>query len=343
MNILVTGNKGYIGSVLTEVLQERGHEVVGYDVGYYDQNELYVLPRPLRQISKDIRDISAEDLAGIDAVAHLAALSNDPLGELASALTEEINLRATVRLAQLARAADVRRFVFSSSASIYGIADTQAELGEQGGKENPITAYARSKLDAERALKQLGSDGFVVVCLRSATAFGASPSLRCDLVLNNLVASAHTTGRIEIKSDGTPWRPMVHVRDISHAFVAALEAPTELVEGESFNVGTPNGNFTVRDLAEAAQRVVPGSSLVFTGEHGSDARTYRVNFSKILTVLKDYYKPEWNIDRGAEDLVRLFRKVNFSEEHFRGRICNRLLQIKFLMGQGRLDENLRWI
>lgn len=343
MNVFVTGNKGYIGSVLTELLLGRGYTVVGYDTGYYDRNELSELPKPTRQIDKDIRDVSEEDLQGVDAVMHLAALSNDPLGELRAILTEEINFRATVRLAQLAKGAGVRRFIFSSSASIYGIADTAVELDEDQGKKNPVTAYARSKWDAECALKQLGSDNFAVVCLRSATAFGGSPSMRCDLVLNNFVAAAYTSGRIEIKSDGTPWRPMVHVRDMAGAFVAALEAPHELIAAESFNVGTPNGNFTVLDLAQAAQGAVPGSSIVFTGEHGPDSRTYRVNFSKILTVLRDYYRPAWDIDRGARELVELFKKVNFREEHFRGRTCNRLLLIKFLREDGRLDNNLRWV
>ena len=188
----------------------------------------------------------------------------------------------------------------------------------------------------------MDSDNFSVVCFRPSTVFGASPRLRCDIVFNNLVACAYTTGRIEVKSDGTPWRPVVHVRDVSRAFIAGLEAPKELVASRSFNVGIPNGNYTVRDLAEAAQRVVPGSTLTFTGEHGNDSRTYRVSFKRILSELKDYYKPEWDLDRGGKELVDFFRKINFTEEQFRERKCNRLKQIQYLRDSGEINEDLRW-
>lgn len=342
MNVLLTGNKGYIGSVLGHTLMERGYKVVGYDTGYYDGQELYQILPVSRQIRKDIRDLSAENLVGIDAVIHLAALSNDPLGELAPDLTEEINFKATIDLAGLAKEAGVKRFIYSSSQSMYGVADTGHELAEDEAGPYGVTAYARTKWDAERELKKLSSPDFVVVCLRPSTVFGASPSLRCDIVFNNLVASAYTTGKIEIKSDGTPWRPVVHVQDAVRAFIAGLEAPAKLVGGQSFNVGIPNGNYTVRDLAAAAQRAVPGSTLRFTGEHGADARTYRVSFKKILTVLKDYYKPEWNLNLGAEELVQLFKRVGFSEDQYRGRACNRLLQVRNLLATEQLDDELRW-
>jgi len=342
MKILVAGNQGYIGSVLVGMLLDKGYEVVGYDVGYYEHCCLFSCPSPIRQISKDIRDIELKDLRGFDAIVHLAALSNDPLGELAPGLTEEINLGGTVRLAQAAKKAGIKRFIYSSSQSMYGISKTGDELEEDNSEKHPLTAYARTKWDDECALKKLADKNFHVVCFRPSTVFGASPRLRCDIVYNNLVACAYTTGKIEIKSDGTPWRPVVHVRDVSNAYMAGLEAPLNIVSGESFNVGIPNGNFTVRDLAEAAQRAVPESSLVFTGEHGSDSRTYRVSFKKILTVLKDYFKPEWDLDRGGRELVEFFKKTNFSEEHFRGRICTRLKQIHYLRSQNLLDTNLCW-
>ncbi|HUZ92726.1 MAG TPA: NAD(P)-dependent oxidoreductase [Candidatus Paceibacterota bacterium] len=343
MKVLLTGNKGYIGSVLDEMLLARGYDVVGYDTDYYGDCNLVDAKRPKAQIAKDIRDVAREDLAGIDAIIHLAALSNDPLGELQPGLTEEINFKATIALARLAKEQGVKRFVYSSSQSMYGVADTSHELAEDEAGPHGVTAYARTKWDAECGLKKMNDERFAVVCMRPSTVFGASPNLRCDIVFNSLVASAYTTGKIEIKSDGTPWRPVVHVRDVSSAFIAALEAPIELVAGESFNVGVPNGNYTVRMLAEAAQRAVPGSTLEFTGEHGKDARTYRVGFKKILTVLKDYYKPEWNLDRGGKELADFFKKVNFTENDFRGRKTNRLRQIQWLIEKKRLDEKLQWI
>jgi len=341
--ILVTGNEGYIGTVLTEALRARGHEVIGYDTGYYGGTELSpVVPLP-RQIRKDTRDAAPEDFEGVDAVIHLAALSNDPLGELTPGVTEEINLQGTLKLAECAKRAGVKRFVYASSQSMYGVADTSHELTEDEAGQFGVTAYARTKWDAEVALKKMHTDDFVVACFRPSTVFGASPRLRCDIVFNNLVAAAYTTGKVEVKSDGTPWRPVVHVRDVSQAFIAGVEAPKELVGGRSFNVGIPNGNFTVRDLAEAAKRSVPGSVLTFTGEHGKDSRTYRISFARILSELKDYFKPEWNLDRGGRELVDFFKKINFTEEQFRGRMCNRLKQIQYLQEDKKLDKDLRWV
>lgn len=341
--ILVTGNQGYVGSVLTELLLARGYDVTGYDAGYYAECYLAPAQLPANQIRKDDRDAAPEDLRGIHAVVHLAALSNDPLGELKTGITEEINFAATVRLARLAKDAGVQRFVYASSQSMYGVADTSHELAEDEAGPYGVTAYARTKWDAECELKKMNDGNFTVVCMRPSTVFGASPNFRADIVFNNLVGSAYTTGKIEIKSDGTPWRPVVHVRDVSGAFIAALAAPAELVAGQSFNVGIPDGNFTVRMLAEAAQRAVPGSTLGFTHEHGSDSRTYRVSFQKILTVLKDFYKPEWDLDKGGKELVDFFKKVGFTEEKFRGRSCNRLKQVNYLLEGRELDENLRWI
>lgn len=342
MNILVTGNRGYIGAVLVDMLLDKKYQVTGLDTGFYDHSALFPNSQPIRQIKKDIRDIDENDLKEIDAIVHLAALSNDPLGELDPGLTEEINFKGTMILAQCAKKMGIKRFVYSSSQSMYGISGTDKELEEDNSEKNPLTEYARTKWMAECALKELKDENFHVICFRPSTVFGASPALRCDIVFNNLVACAYTTGKIEIKSDGTPWRPVVHVRDVSNAYIAGLEAPLDLVSGQAFNVGIPNGNFTVRDLAQAAQRSVPGSTLVFTGEHGNDSRTYRVSFKKILTKLRDYFKPEWDLDRGGVELVEFFQKVGFKEEHFRGRQCIRLKQIRHLCEAGELNTNLRW-
>lgn len=344
MTILVTGNLGYIGTVLTDILIKNGYEVIGFDANYY--KPLAPLPktsRKIKQIKKDIRQVRKEDLKGVDSIIHLAALSNDPLGEFNPQLTYDINLNGTIKLAKLARQSGVQRFVYSSSQSMYGVSETDEELDEDASTKNAITAYAKTKWDAECGLKELNSDDFTVVCFRPSTVFGVSPKLRCDIVYNNLVACAYTTGKIEIKSDGTPWRPVVHVRDVCSAYIAGIKAPQRLVSNQSFNVGIKNGNYTVRDLAEAAQRAVPGSTLIFTGEHGKDARTYKVSFKKILTVLKDYFKPGWNLDKGGEELVSFFKSINFSENDFRGRKCNRLPQLKHLLDTGKIDQTLNWI
>lgn len=343
MKILVTGNLGYIGSVLVPILQKNGHEVIGYDIGYYKDCLLYDDKTEIKQITKDIRDVSSEDVTGIDAIIHLAALSNDPLGELSPGLTEEINLGGTLKIAELAKIAGVKRFIYSSSQSMYGISTFQGELDEYDSEKNPITSYAITKWDAELALNKLQTPEFIVTSFRPSTVFGASPRLRCDIVFNNLVACAYTTGKIEIKSDGTPNRPVVHVKDVCAAYLAGINAPAELVAGRAFNVGIPNGNFTVRQLAEAAQRSVPGSELTFTGEHGNDARTYRVSFNRILTELKDYFNPEWDLDKGGKELVELFNKVNFKEEDFRGKKTTRLMQLTYLQTENCINQKLRFI
>lgn len=340
--VLVTGDKGYIGSVLTSVLLEGGRRVVGLDTGFYAECLLGRELGAYASTRKDVRDSAAPDLRGVDAVIHLAALSNDPLGELSPGLTEAINLEGTLRLARLARDAGVKRFVYASSQSMYGVSSTDVELDEDDSVKNPITAYARTKWEAEVALKALATDDFTVVCFRPSTVFGASPRLRCDIVFNSLVACAYTTGRIEIKSDGTPWRPVVHVRDVCAAFIAGLDAPQTLVNRRSYNVGIPNGNFSVRQLADAAGQAVPGSTITYTGEHGSDARTYRVSFSRILTELADWFKPTWTLERGGAELVKFFDDTGFTEADFRGTMTNRLAQLKSLQDSARIDAQLRW-
>lgn len=343
MNILVTGNLGYIGSVLVPLLQSKGHQVVGLDSGYFADCLLSPVSKNFKQTTKDIRDVESVDLEGIDAVIHLAGLSNDPLGELVPGLTEEINFDGAMKLATLSKKASVKRFIYASSQSMFGVSDTDEELDEDRSKKNPVTAYAKTKWDAELQLNKMQSDSFLVCSFRPSTVFGVSPRLRCDVVFNNLVGCAYTTNKIEIKSDGTPWRPVVHIQDVCAAFIAGLEAPKELVAGRAFNVGIPNGNFSVRQLAEAAQRAVPGSQLVFTGEHGGDSRTYRVSFNRILTELKDYFSPSWDLDRGATELVNYFKEIDFTEKEFRGWKTTRLMQINRLLEQGNLDAKLRRI
>ena len=282
MTVLVTGNLGYIGSVLTPALTRRGYRVRGFDSGLFADCTLSEVEAPRDQIWRDIRAIEAVDVEGLDGVIHLAGLSNDPLGELDPSLTQAINFDATVRLGELARNAGVRRFVYASSQSMYGISDSDQALDEDLSEKLPLTAYAKTKWEAELALMSMRAPGFEVTAFRPSTVFGASPRLRCDIVFNNFMACAFTTGSIEIKSDGKPRRPAVHVLDVCEAFIAGLEADASLVDGRAFNVGVADGNYTVRQLALAAQAAVPGTDLVFTGEHGSDSRTYTVGFDRIL-------------------------------------------------------------
>ena len=340
MRVMVTGDQGYIGSVLVPILINKKYNVVGYDSGFFSENLLEKYNENYHRITKDIRDVEMEDLNGIDCVIHLAGLSNDPLGELSPKLTEEINYTATIRLAEISRKAGVCRFVYASSQSMYGISDTCDELDEDDSEKNPVTAYAIAKWNAEQELQNLISENFIVTSFRPSTVFGASPRLRCDIVFNNLLACAYTTGKIEIMSDGTPWRPIVHIEDVCSAFIAGIEAPSDLVSGRAFNVGIPNGNFTVRDIAEAAQRSIPGSELIFTGEH-TDPRTYKVSFNRILTDLKDYFKPKWDLDMGGKELVDFFDRVGFTEKDFRGEKTIRLQKLISLKEGNHVDSLLR--
>ena len=343
-SVLVTGNLGYIGAVLTPALADEGYSVKGLDTGYYGNDCLLHDYDPCvdRQITKDIRDVTPEDFQDIDAVIHLAALSNDPLGELETEMTERINYEGTMRVARFARDAGVKRFVYVSSQSMYGISKTDGELDEDNSEKNPITAYAKTKWRAECELLGMDSELFTVVAFRPSTVFGDSPKLRLDIVYNNLLGCAFSTGSIEIKSDGTPWRPVIHIRDVCNALIAGLKAERELLAGAAFNIGLPNGNFTVREIAEAAQRLTPGSRLVFTGEHGPDSRTYRVSFDKILTRLKDYYQPRWDLDAGGKEMVARFNKVGFDESAFRSHRFTRLAHLRKLIEEGTLNRELRW-
>lgn len=339
--VMVTGNLGYIGSVMVPYLtEEKGYDVVGYDVGYYEDCYLRSATQKLvKQIKKDVRDCNQEDFKGIDYVIHLAGLSNDPLGDFDERLTYAINHEGTMRMAKCAKEAGVKRFAYASSQSVYGISDTSKAADEESEK-NPITAYAKTKWMCEGELKELCDDGFIVTILRPATAYGASPNLRCDIVFNGFMGYAYTNKMIEIKSDGTPVRPMSHIRDISNAFLAVLEAPAELVKGEVFNIGTNDNNYTVKELAEMAQKYVDGCGLTFTGEH-TDPRSYRVSAEKILTRLKDYYKPEWNIEKAGKQLLEFFDEVSFDKDTFDGWKVTRLKCLKKRIEEGTIDDELR--
>ncbi|MGE0712960.1 MAG: NAD-dependent epimerase/dehydratase family protein [Planctomycetota bacterium] len=339
MRVLVTGSQGYIGCVLVPLLLEAGHEVTGLDADLYRRCTYGAAPRDIPLIERDIRDVTAEDLRGFDAVLHLAALSNDPLGDLKPRLTYEINYRASLRLGELARAAGVSRFLFSSSCSNYGSSGRPGEPLREGEALNPITPYAVSKVLVERGLSEMATEDFSPSYLRNATAYGMSPRIRFDLVLNNLVAWAVTTGKVHLKSDATAWRPLVHVEDIARAFLAVLAAPREEVHDQAFNIGATSENYTVRQLAEAALAAVPGSELEFARGASADARNYAVDCGKAERVLG--FRARWTVAAGARELVESYRRWGLTLEGFEGDRYQRLAHIKALLASGALDPDLR--
>ncbi len=339
MRVLVTGHNGYIGAVMVPMLLAEGFEVVGLDSNLFGDcrfgEDLATVPA----IDKDLRDVVPADLEGFDAIVHLGGLSNDPLGNLDAELTYAINHRGSMRLAEAAKAAGVRRFLFSSSCSTYGQAGD--DFLDESAAFAPVTPYAQSKVWVERDLAALANDDFSPVYLRNATAYGVSPRLRLDLVLNNLVGWALTTGKVTLLSDGTPWRPIVHVEDISRAFVAALRAPHEVIHDQAFNVGVTSANYRIRELAEIVAETVPGSEVEIAPGAGPDLRCYRVDCGKIERLLPDF-RPRWDARHGARELYDAFRRLSMTAVVFQGPRYTRLKHLQGLLDSGRLGADLRW-
>jgi nucleoside-diphosphate-sugar epimerase len=339
VKVVVTGHHGYIGSALVPVLRAAGHEVHGIDTLFYRECDLDGVPSSAVPIlARDVRDVRHGDLAGFDAVLHFAALSNDPIGDFRPELTREINYQATVSLARAARDAGVRRFVFSSSCSMYGASSDDAV--DENAPLTPLSAYAESKVRAEEALAKLVGPDFAPVSMRNATAYGVSPRLRVDLVLNNLVGWAHTTGKVKIMSDGTPWRPLIHVQDIARASLAALEAPEDVIRGEVFNVGRDNENYQVRDLGDIVQEVVP-ASVEYAGSGDPDPRSYRVAFGKLARAFP-HLQLTWTARDGVEELAAAYRAAGLTLEEFESDRFTRLKRLRALVDAGELDATLRW-
>jgi nucleoside-diphosphate-sugar epimerase len=339
MRIFLTGINGYLGSLLAPELVRRGHQVVGLDTGYYKERSLYpergIMPLTL---VKDLRKIEPEDLRDVDAVVHMAELSNDPAGQLAPRITYEINHQGSVHLARLARKAGVQRFVYMSSCSVYGIAG--GDYVTEESPVNPQTTYGVCKTLVERDLRPLASKHFAPTYLRNATAYGASPRMRFDIVLNNLAGLAWTAKQIKMTSDGTPWRPIVHGLDIAQAIIAVLQSPIEAVANEVFNVGDTEHNYRVREIAEIVGQVFPGCSVSF-GSPSPDNRSYRVSFEKIGKHLPTF-KCNWDARRGAEQLFELFRRIDMTEDVFQFRTFTRLKQLEYLIRTSQIDENFLW-
>ncbi len=339
MKVLVTGSLGYIGTILVPMLQQRDHDVVGVDTDLYQRCTFSGQLPEIRTIYADVRDLKPDELAGCDAVIHLAGLSNDPLGDYRPELTKQINQTASISLAEKAKTAGVKRFLFASSCSNYGAAGDQ--FLTESAAFNPVTPYGVSKVKVEDALTKMADTDFSPTYIRASTAYGLSPRLRFDLVTNNLTAWAFTTGLVYLKSDGTPWRPIVHVEDIARAYIAALEAPRELIHDEAFNVGTTTENYQIREIAEIVKDVVPGCKIEYAPDAGPDKRCYRVDCNKIARILKDF-KPQWTAQRGIEELYEAYRATGLTLEEFEGPKFKRIAHVKKLVDERRLDQNLRW-
>jgi nucleoside-diphosphate-sugar epimerase len=343
MRVMVTGHKGYIGAVMVPMLQAQGHEVIGLDNDLYEgcifgDRSISGGLRDIPYVRKDVRDVDISDLKGCEAVIHLCALSNDPLGNFIPDITYEINHKASVKLAKLAKKAGVQRYLFSSTCSVYGAAG--ADMVTEKSKPHPVTPYGVSKLRAEKDISRLADPSFSPTLLRSATAYGVSPMLRFDLVLNNLVAWAYTTGIVLLKSDGTAWRPIVHIEDISRAFMAVLSASRDQVRNQIFNVGITDENYRTKQLAEIVKETVPGSRIEYAKDAEPDKRSYRVDFGKLALELPEF-RPQWNARRGATQLYDDYKKVGFTLEEFEGPRYRRISHIEESVSRGRLDKTLR--
>lgn len=339
MRVLVTGSLGYIGTILVPMLQQRDHDVDGVDTDLYQKCTFAGQLPDIKTLHADVRDLHPDDLVGYDAITHLAGLSNDPLGNYRPELTDEINGTASIRLAKMAKTAGVKRFLFASSCSNYGAAGD--DFLTETADFKPVTPYAVSKVKVEAALTNMADENFSPTYIRASTAYGLSPRLRFDLVTNNLTAWAFTTGLIYLKSDGSPWRPIVHVEDISRAYIAALEAPKDLIHDEAFNVGTTTENYQMREIADIVKDVVPGCKIEYAPDAGPDKRCYRVDCNKIARILKDF-KPQWTARRGIEQLYEAYKETGLTLEEFEGPQYKRIAHLKKLVAEGRLDKNLRW-
>jgi nucleoside-diphosphate-sugar epimerase len=340
MKVLVTGHRGYIGVEAVRVLRAAGHEVVGLDNGYFDACDFRSPPDEVQELGVDLRDVTAEHLKGLDAVVHLAALSNDPLGDINPDLTFGINLHGSLRLAKAAKDAGVQRFLFSSSCSLYGAGGN--DFLDESAAFYPVTAYGESKVRVEQEAAKLADDKFSPVYLRNATAYGVSRRLRADIVVNNLVGHAITSGKVLLQSDGTPWRPLVHIRDIIHAFEVMLTAPRDLIHNQAFNVGRTTENFQIRDVANMVAEVVPNCKVTFAPGASADKRDYRVTFDKLERTLPAY-KPQWTLRKGIEELYAAYRDGGLTPEEWLGPRYYRLRTVQGLREAGKLDENLRLV
>jgi len=338
MKVLVTGQRGYIGVEMVPALRAAGHEVVGLDTGFYDECDFLAPPDDVPNVDVDLRDVTADHLQGFDAVIHLGALSNDPLGDLDSQVTYDINLHASVRLAEAAKQAGVQRFLFSSSCSLYG-AGGEGFLDENAAF-NPVTPYGESKIKVEQALDKLADDKFSPTYMRNATAYGVSRRLRADIVVNNLVGHAVTTGKVLMQSDGSPWRPLVHIGDIIQAFVSALSAPRDTVHNQAFNIGRTAENYQIRQVANLVAEVVPNCEVSFASGATADIRDYRVSFAKAETKLPGY-KPRWTVRAGIEELYDAYKRGGLNQEIWQGPKYYRLKTVRGLQARGALDAKLR--
>lgn len=340
MKVLVTGTEGYLGCLFAPLLLEHGHEVIAVDTGFYKVGWLYNgTELTAKTLNKDIRNITLEDLEGVDAIVHMAELSNDPTGQLSPTITYDINHKGSVRLAELAKRAGVQRFVYMSSCSVYGVA-TEGDVTEESGI-NPQTAYAECKALVERDVKPMADDSFSPTFMRNATAFGASPRMRFDIVLNNLSGLAWTTKEIKMISDGTPWRPLVHGLDIAKALLCVLEAPRDIVHNQVFNVGDSAHNYRVKEIAEIVAESFPGCQLSF-GNQGADNRSYRVSFEKINSQLPGF-KCDWDARRGAEQLCKVFSQIDMTQAEFESRGFTRLKQLEYLIRTQQIDKDFFWV
>jgi nucleoside-diphosphate-sugar epimerase len=338
MKVLLTGHRGYIGTILCPMLLARNHSVVGMDSDLYRSCTFAGELAPVPTIEKDIRDADIDDLAGFDAVIHLAGLSNDPLGDYRPSLTEDVNFRASVRLAHLAKKAGIPRFLYASSCSNYGASGS--DFLDESAAFNPVTPYGKSKVDVERAVAPMADESFSPTFLRASTAYGLSPRIRFDLVVNNLTAWAFTTGQVYLKSDGSPWRPIVHVEDIASAYIAVLEADRDLIHNEAFNVGLTTENYQIREIGEFVKQIVPNSKVEFAPGAGPDLRCYRVDCNHIARRLHAF-KPQWTARRGVEQLYDAYCKTGVTLEDFEGERFKRIAHIKKLIGAGEIDDDLR--